>query len=100
LVLLNSNSLPADKADLDTPALLVDVDLLDQNIKRISTACRQHGVASRPHVKAIKAPDIVQRLVAAGAVGITCAKLSEAEVMHEWEKDGHAVAETRRGRRY
>jgi len=79
----NSNSLPADKADLDTPALLVDLDLLDENIGRIARACQRHGVAWRPHVKSIKAPDIVRRLVAAGAAGITCAKLSEAEVMLE-----------------
>src|SRR5215469_1007567 len=66
---------------LDTPALLVDLDVLDANIKRIADTCRTHGVGWRPHMKGHKTPEIAQRELAAGAIGVTCAKVSEAEVM-------------------
>src|SRR5690242_7230899 len=70
-----------DRHALDTPALLVDLDVLDANIARIAAACRKHNVNWRPHTKGIKVPQIAQRLLDAGARGITCAKLGEAEVM-------------------
>jgi D-serine deaminase-like pyridoxal phosphate-dependent protein len=66
---------------LDTPALYVDIDALDHNIATMARVTREHGVDWRPHVKASKAPELARRLVAGGAVGITCAKVSEAEVM-------------------
>ena len=69
------------KLALDTPALLVDLDVMEVNIARIVAACRAHGVAWRPHSKAHKTPEIAELQIAAGAIGITCAKLSEAEVM-------------------
>ncbi len=69
------------KSALDTPALLVDLDVMEGNIKRIAAACRTHGVAWRPHVKAHKTPEIAMLQIAAGAIGVTCAKVSEAEVM-------------------
>ncbi len=69
------------KAALDTPALLVDLDILDRNIGHIAATCRAHGVNWRPHVKSHKSPAIARRQLAAGAVGITCAKLGEAETM-------------------
>jgi len=71
----------AHKRTLDTPALVVDLDILDQNIARIATACRNAGVNWRPHTKGQKVPAIAHRLLAAGAIGTTCAKLGEAEVM-------------------
>src|SRR4051794_33220867 len=67
----------------DTPALLVDLDILDANIARIAATCREAGVAWRPHIKGVKTPDIVRRELDAGAIGVTCAKVSEAEVMAE-----------------
>src|SRR5512134_1104662 len=70
-----------DRHALDTPALLVDLDVLDANTARIAAACRKHGINWRPHAKGIKVPAIVRRLLDAGARGITCAKLGEAEVM-------------------
>jgi D-serine deaminase-like pyridoxal phosphate-dependent protein len=70
-----------DRHAVDTPALLVDLDILDANIARIAGTCRRHGIAWRPHTKGIKVPPIAHRLLAPGAIGITCAKLSEAEVM-------------------
>jgi len=69
------------KAALDTPALLVDLDLMEANMARIVAACRANGVAWRPHSKAHKTPEIAQMQIAAGAIGITCAKVGEAEVM-------------------
>jgi D-serine deaminase-like pyridoxal phosphate-dependent protein len=69
------------KDELDTPALLVDLDILDRNIGEIAETCRAHHVNWRPHAKSHKSPDIVRKQLAAGAKGIVCAKLAEAEVM-------------------
>jgi D-serine deaminase-like pyridoxal phosphate-dependent protein len=66
---------------LDTPALMVDLDALEANIARIAGVCRQNGINWRPHTKGIKIPQIARKLIDAGAIGITCAKLGEAEVM-------------------
>ena len=69
------------KWDLDTPALLLDLDRLENNIKRMAERCRSTGLHWRPHTKGHKTPAIAHKKIAAGAIGITCAKLSEAEVM-------------------
>src|SRR5258705_9421474 len=69
------------KLPLDTPALLVDLDVMEANIARIAKTCRDSGVGWRPHTKAHKTPEIAQRQIAAGAIGVACAKLGEAEVM-------------------
>src|SRR3954463_4439216 len=68
------------KEDLGTPALLIDLDAFEANIAQAAALCRRHGVAWRPHAKCHKSPDIARRLIEAGAIGLTCAKLSEAEV--------------------
>jgi D-serine deaminase-like pyridoxal phosphate-dependent protein len=67
--------------ELDTPALLVDLDVMDSNIAQVTSACRASGVDWRPHIKGNKTPEIALRQIAAGAIGVTCAKLGEAEVM-------------------
>lgn len=67
--------------DLDTPVLVVDLDAMERNIARMATFIRDHDVSWRPHTKGIKIPALAERLLEAGAIGITCAKLSEAEVM-------------------
>jgi D-serine deaminase-like pyridoxal phosphate-dependent protein len=67
--------------ELDTPALIVDLDVLDANIERMAVLARGHGVALRPHVKTHKSPWVARRQVARGAVGVTVAKLGEAEAM-------------------
>jgi len=82
----------AAKDAIDTPALLVDLDVLDGNIGRIAAICRQHGVRWRPHIKGQKVPQIVWRQIEAGAKGITCAKLSEAEVMADAGIDDILIA--------
>ena len=66
--------------ELDTPALCIDLDALEANIAQAAGVCREHGVAWRPHAKSHKSPDIARRLMEAGAIGLTCAKLGEAEV--------------------
>jgi D-serine deaminase-like pyridoxal phosphate-dependent protein len=68
------------KDELDTPALVIDLDALEANIGQAAALCRQHGVAWRPHAKCHKSPDIARRLIEAGAIGLTCAKLGEAEM--------------------
>jgi D-serine deaminase-like pyridoxal phosphate-dependent protein len=70
-----------DISTLDTPVLWVDVEVMERNIAHLSDVFRQAGVAWRPHTKGIKVPAIAHRLLDAGAIGVTCAKLSEAEVM-------------------
>ena len=67
--------------DLDTPALLVDLTRLERNIDRAAGAFKAAGVNWRPHAKGQKVPAIAHMEIAAGAIGITCAKLGEAEVM-------------------
>lgn len=68
-------------SELDTPALLIDLDLLERNIAKMSADMRARGVAWRPHEKGHKCPAITHKELAAGAIGVTCAKLGEAEVM-------------------
>lgn len=67
--------------DLETPAAIVDLDRLAANITRFQTYLNRHGIANRPHIKTHKIPAIAQMQMAAGAAGITCQKLGEAEVM-------------------
>ena len=67
---------------LDTPALMVDLDVLQRNIDRMTgTIIRDAKVGWRPHTKAMKTPALANLCLEAGAHGITCAKLGEAEVM-------------------
>ena len=67
--------------ELDTPVLLVDGDAFDRNMKHMATLASQAQVAWRPHAKAHKSPAIAEMQIAAGACGICCAKLGEAEVL-------------------
>ena len=65
----------------DTPVLWLNIDAFDRNVIRMNEFCNKNSVIWRPHVKASKSPDLALRLINSGAVGITCAKVSEAEVM-------------------
>ena len=69
------------RADLNTPVLVLDVDALDRNIARMAALTAGKGVALRPHAKTHKSVDIARRQLAAGAVGVCCAKIGEAEVL-------------------
>ena len=68
---------------VDTPALLIFADRLEQNIARMATFGREAGIGIRPHAKTHKTPVIAAMQLAAGAVGICCSKLGEAEIMVE-----------------
>src|SRR5579862_59316 len=70
-----------DALDLDTPALYVDLDVLERNIQEMQKQCRSWKVGLRPHTKTHKIPEIAQMQLSAGAIGITVAKLGEAEVL-------------------
>lgn len=69
--------------DLDTPAVTVDLDIMEDNIRRVQAHLDRHGIAHRPHIKTHKIPAIGRMQMAAGAIGITCQKLGEVEVFVE-----------------
>ncbi|HEV7341461.1 MAG TPA: DSD1 family PLP-dependent enzyme [Sphingopyxis sp.] len=71
------------RADLNTPVLVLDVEALDRNIQHMAALAAHHGVALRPHAKTHKSVDIAKRQIAAGAVGVCCAKIGEAEALSE-----------------
>src|SRR4051795_8634482 len=64
-----------------TPAAVIDMDRVERNIPRIQAACESAGVANRPHIKTHKSPMLARLQIEAGAKGITCQKIGEAEVM-------------------
>ena len=67
--------------DLDTPVLTVDLDRVERNIASMQSYCDRHGFALRPHIKTHKLALLAHMQRQAGAIGITCQKLGEAEVM-------------------
>jgi D-serine deaminase-like pyridoxal phosphate-dependent protein len=74
-------SLPQDLVqDLDTPAVLIDLDKVERNIGRAQALLDAAGIANRPHIKTHKIPELALLQIAHGAIGITCQKISEAEV--------------------
>lgn len=70
-------------ADLETPVPVVDMDRMQANITRLQVYMDEHKIANRPHIKTHKIPAIARMQMDAGAAGITCQKVSEAEVMAE-----------------
>lgn len=68
-------------SSLSTPAVLIDLDRVTRNIERYQRYCDAHKIRARPHIKTHKIPHFAHRQLAAGAVGITCQTLGEAEVM-------------------
>jgi D-serine deaminase-like pyridoxal phosphate-dependent protein len=78
---MSQSQIGIHKLDLDTPILCIDLERMESNIQRMADFCRQHGVQWRPHQKCHKTPAVAMRQLAAGAIGVTCAKVSEAEVM-------------------
>jgi D-serine deaminase-like pyridoxal phosphate-dependent protein len=67
--------------ELETPVAVVDLDIVESNISRLQNYLDSHAIRNRPHIKTHKIPELAHLQVAGGAVGITCQKLSEAEVM-------------------
>ena len=68
-------------SDLETPVLTVDLDAVGRNVAGMQRYCDEHELALRPHIKTHKLPRLARLQVDAGARGITCQKLGEAEVM-------------------
>ena len=76
------------KTELDTPALLIDLDKMEANIETMANYFSTVNADLRPHVKTHKTPIIAHKQIAAGAIGVTCAKLGEAEaVIHAGIRD-------------
>jgi D-serine deaminase-like pyridoxal phosphate-dependent protein len=69
--------------DYGTPCAVIDMDRVERNIARVQATCDAAGLANRPHIKTHKSPVLAHMQVKAGAQGITCQKISEAEVMAE-----------------
>src|SRR3974377_1536788 len=75
-----------------TPCAVIDMDRIERNIARIQKACEAAGVANLPHIKTHKSPLLAKMQIAAGASGITCQKLGEAEVMAEAGSDNILIS--------
>ena len=80
------------RVEIDTPALLVDLGALERNIEKLAAHFRGAGKYLRPHTKSHKTPAIAHLQLKAGAIGITCAKLGEAEVMADAGIDDILIA--------
>ncbi len=69
--------------ELDTPFLTVDLDAVERNIDAMQRYCDEHAITLRPHIKTHKLPAIAELQLRAGAVGLTCQKLGEAQMLVE-----------------
>lgn len=78
--------------DLDTPALVVDLDIMERNLRRCAEYCARHGLRLRPHTKTHKSSLLARKQLALGAAGLTVAKAGEAEVMIAAEPDDLLIA--------
>ncbi|WP_417453986.1 D-TA family PLP-dependent enzyme [Kiloniella sp.] len=67
--------------EISTPAVLIDVAIAQKNIEKLQGHCDQHDILLRPHIKTHKLPCMAKRQIKAGAIGITCQKIGEAEIM-------------------
>ncbi len=70
-------------AEVDTPALLLDLDAFERNLDRLDKSLAETRIRVRPHAKSHKCPEIALRQMARGAIGVCCQKVSEAEAMVE-----------------
>jgi 3-hydroxy-D-aspartate aldolase len=82
---LNENliGVPGGAARLQTPALVIDLDVFERNLAHMVAHAKASGVGLRPHAKTHKSVEIARRQIAAGANGVCCAKLGEAEALAE-----------------
>jgi len=79
------------RKSLNTPALVVDIEALDRNIATMAAFAAANGLTLRPHAKTHKSVDIAARQIAAGAVGVCCAKLGEAEALADGGVEGMLI---------
>src|SRR5918997_3791377 len=90
---MSIESLKAEVArQFGTPAVVIDLDVVERNIARVQALCEAAGVANRPHIKTHKSPVIASMQRDAGARGITCQKIGEAEVMADGGHDDILIA--------
>jgi len=75
------NPIGRKKFELDTPCLVLDLDLLDENLQKMQSRVKAAGKALRPHAKTHKCTTLAKMQIANGAIGICAAKLSEAEAL-------------------
>ena len=78
--------------ELSTPALTIDLEVLERNLDRMAGSCRKQKVGLRPHTKTHKTPEVARMQLDRGAVGLTVAKVGEAEVMAEAGLDDILIA--------
>jgi D-serine deaminase-like pyridoxal phosphate-dependent protein len=78
---IDEPSIGIHKEQLDTPVLLIDLDVMESNIAKMAEYFRGVDAELRPHTKTHKTPILAHKQIEAGAIGVTCAKLGEAEVM-------------------
>lgn len=78
---LEEHRVGAHRDQLDTPILLIDLDIMESNIVKMADYFSKVKADLRPHTKTHKTPILAHKQIEAGAIGVTCAKLSEAEVM-------------------
>ena len=69
------------KNDIDTPALLLDLEVMEENIRSMAAFFANRPQKLRPHFKTPKTPEVARRQLEAGAIGITASKLGEVEVL-------------------
>ncbi|MCU0227305.1 MAG: alanine racemase, partial [Bryobacterales bacterium] len=79
-------------SDIETPAIVVDLDIMERNLQRVADYARSHGLRLRPHTKTHKSPLLGKRQLELGAAGLTVAKVGEAEVMLRSETPDLLVA--------
>ncbi|MBI3683188.1 MAG: alanine racemase [Acidobacteria bacterium] len=70
-------------SELETPALIIDLDIMERNLRRVADYAHSHDLRLRPHTKTHKIPALARKQMDLGAAGVTVAKVSEAEVMLE-----------------
>lgn len=76
-----ANSRALRTMEVSTPAVVIDLDVVERNLDRMASYCAEHGIALRPHTKTHKTLEVARRQMERGAVGLTVAKVGEAEVM-------------------
>jgi len=86
-------------SELETPAILIDLDVMERNLHRVAEYARSHDLRLRPHTKTHKIPALARRQMDSGAAGITVAKVGEAEVMLDAQPEDLYVAYPVIGRR-
>ena len=74
---------------VETPCIVIDMDKVEHNLKRMDEICKTTGCHLRPHVKTHKIPELAKLQMQYGANGITVAKLSEAEIMASYGISSH-----------